>query len=63
MKKIELTMSNGTATLKIVSDGKKTDVEVFGNTTATQRKAVAQIKDKCLDAITTLRLLYSVFNT
>lgn len=43
MKKIELTMSNGKATLKIVTENGKTDVSIFGLPTLRQKKVVEQM--------------------
>ena len=63
MKKIELTMSNGKATLKIVTENGKTDVSIFGFPTLRQKKAVEQMRGNGLDAMTILKLLYSEFNT
>ena len=61
MKQIELTLSCGDVRLKIVSDGKTTDMMLTGNPTQTQRKAVEQLRGKELDALTTLKLLYKSF--
>lgn len=61
MKQIELTLACGDVRLKIVSDGKTTDMMLTGNPTPTQRKAVEQLRGKGLDAMTTLKLLYKSF--
>lgn len=60
----ELSFTNGKCTLKISQDkGGKIYFEITGNPTPTQRKAVDQMRDKPVDLLTALRLLYPTFAT
>lgn len=61
MKK-KLTFENGLQTLTITEERGKTFLTLTGNASPTQRKAVDQMKDKNLGALTTLKLLYQTFN-
>jgi hypothetical protein len=58
--KREIRLSTDKVTLQITKAGDKVDMSVYGQVTPTLRKAIDQLRDKPIDILTALKLLYPI---